>query len=179
MQCIPSIKSRLSISVAALSMLVPAAAFANQDARLTAAPSTEDMRLYDIANATSASRLQQDVAKLVSFGTRHTLSDTGSDTQGIGAARRWIHAEFEQISKDCGGCLEVISLSDTVTGKRIPNPTEVVNVIAIQHGTLDPKRVVMMSGDIYSRVTDVMNAKAMAPGANDNASGVAGAIEAA
>ncbi len=137
------------------------------------------MRLYDIANATSASRLQRDVAKLVSFGTRHTLSDTRSDSQGIGAARRWIHAEFEQISKDCGGCLEVISLSDTVTGKRIPNPTEVVNVIAIQRGTLDPKRVVIISGDIDSRVTDVMNAKAMAPGANDNASGVAGAIEAA
>lgn len=143
------------------------------------APSEEDMRLYDIATAPSATRLHSDVEKLVSFGTRHTLSDTKSDTQGIGAARRWIKAEFEQISKACGGCLEVITLGDTVTGKRIPNPTEVVNVIAIQRGNSDPKRVVMMSGDIDSRVTDVMNSTSISPGANDNASGVAGAIEAA
>ena len=74
------------------------------------APSEEDMRLYDIATAPSATRLHSDVEKLVSFGTRHTLSDTKSDTQGIGAARRWIKAEFEQISKACGGCLEVITL---------------------------------------------------------------------
>ncbi|QFU24556.1 M28 family peptidase [Shewanella eurypsychrophilus] len=145
----------------------------------TAAPSQEDMRLYDIATAPSAGRLHSDVEKLVSFGTRHTLSETQSDTQGIGAARRWIKAEFERISADCGGCLEVITLSDTVTGKRIPQPTEVVNVIAIQRGTLAPKRVVMMSGDIDSRVTDVMNSTSVSPGANDNASGVAGAIEAA
>lgn len=174
-----SINSRVLLSVAMLSLLLPAVAIAKQGTSSSAAPSMEDMRLYDIANAASASRLHKDVAKLVSFGTRHTLSETESDTQGIGAARRWIHAEFEQISKDCGGCLEVISLSDTVTGKRIPNPTEVVNVIAIQRGMLDPKRVVMMSGDIDSRVTDVMNAKSISPGANDNASGVAGAIEAA
>ncbi len=144
-----------------------------------AAPSQEDMRLYDIAVSTNPKRLKADVEKLVSFGTRHTLSQTQSDTQGIGAARRWIQAEFEHISKACGGCLEVITLADTVTGKRIPDPTEVVNVIAIQHGSLDPKRVVMMSGDIDSRVSDVMNSTSVSPGANDNASGVAGAIEAA
>lgn len=144
-----------------------------------AAPSQEDMRLYDIAASTNPKRLKADVEKLVSFGTRHTLSQTQSDTQGIGAARRWIQAEFEHISKACGGCLEVITLADTVTGKRIPDPTEVVNVIAIQHGSLDPKRVVMMSGDIDSRISDVMNSTSVSPGANDNASGVAGAIEAA
>lgn len=145
----------------------------------TPAPSQEDMRLYDIATAPHADRLRSDVETLISFGTRHTLSETASKTQGIGAARRWIQAEFERISADCGGCLDVIALADTVSGKRIPNPTAVVNVIAIQRGTLDPKRVVMMSGDIDSRVTDVMNSTSMSPGANDNASGVAGAIEAA
>lgn len=150
-----------------------------QNSAPTAAPSQEDMRLYDIATAPSADRLRSDVEKLVSFGTRHTLSETESDTQGIGAARRWIKNEFERISADCGGCLEVITLADTVTGKRIPHPTEVVNIIAIQRGTLEPKRVVMMSGDIDSRVTDVMNSTSISPGANDNASGVAGAIEAA
>jgi len=75
-------------------------------------PPSEDMRLYDIAAATSAQRIGQDVAKLVSFGTRHSLSDTQSETQGIGAARRWIKAEFEAISKRCGGCLEVIYIAD-------------------------------------------------------------------
>src|SRR3546814_2118565 len=70
---------------------------------------------------------------LVSFGTRHTLSDTKSDTRGIGAARRWIHAGFERISAQCGGCLEVIDVAGTISGEeRIPEPTEVVSVLAIQ-----------------------------------------------
>ncbi|MBQ4890304.1 M28 family metallopeptidase [Shewanella sp. MMG014] len=148
-------------------------------ASATPAPSQEDLRLYDIAEAPQASRLHDDVAKLVSFGTRHTLSETESDTRGIGAARRWIKSEFERISADCGGCLEVVMVGETVSGKRIPEPTEVVNVFAIQRGKTDPNRVVMMSGDIDSRVTDPMNATSDSPGANDNASGVAGALEAA
>ncbi|RPA59652.1 M28 family peptidase [Shewanella frigidimarina] len=143
------------------------------------APSQEDVRLYDIATAPQAKRIEQDIRTLVGFGTRHTLSDTTSDTQGIGAARRWIEAEFNRISKECGGCLEVVTVGDTVQGKRIENPTEVVNVIAIQRGKTDPKRVVMMSGDIDSRVSDVLDATSISPGANDNASGVAGALEAA
>jgi len=142
-------------------------------------PPAEDMRLYDIAAATSAQRIEQDVAKLVSFDTRHSLSDTQSDTIGIGAARRWIQAEFEAISKECGGCLEVITIADTVTGKRIPDPHEIVSVIAIQRGQHDPNRMVLMSGDIDSRVTDPMNSTSTSPGANDNASGMAGVIEAA
>jgi hypothetical protein len=157
----------------ALFMLIPSIAFADP------APSQEDMRLYTIAMAPSAERIEQDIRTLVSFGTRHTLSQTDSNTQGIGGARRWIEAEFQRISSKCGGCLEVITLSETVSGKRIPNPTEVVNVIAIQKGASDPNRVVLMSGDIDSRVSDVMDASSVSPGANDNASGVAGALEAA
>lgn len=90
-------------------------------------PPPEDMRLYDIGAATSSQRIEQDIARLVSFGTRHSLSDTQSETAGIGAARRWIQAEFEAISKQCGGCLEVMSIADTVTGKRVPNPHEIVS----------------------------------------------------
>ncbi len=143
-------------------------------------PPSEDMRLYDIAGATSAQRLATDVARLVDFGTRHSLSDTQSKTQGIGAARRWIKAEFEAISEECGGCLEVMTIADTVSGeKRIPDPTEIVSVIAIQRGQHDPNRMLMMSGDIDSRVTDPMNASDTSPGANDNASGMAGVVEAA
>lgn len=142
-------------------------------------PPAEDMRLYDIANASSAQRIADDVATLVGFGTRHSLSDTGSDVQGIGAARRWIKAEFEAISESCGGCLEVIVIADTVSGTRIPSPHEIVSVIAIQRGQHDPNRMIMMSGDIDSRVSDPMNASSTSPGANDNASGMAGVIEAA
>lgn len=135
---------------------------------------------HDIVAAVSAERIEADITKLVGFGTRHTLSETESDTRGIGAARRWIQAEFERISADCGNCLEVITVSDFVEGEnRIPVRTEIVNVIAIQRGTLDPDRMVMMSGDIDSRVSDPLDGTSDSPGANDNASGVAGAIEAA
>lgn len=136
--------------------------------------------LFEIAQQVQADRIESDIRTLAGFGTRHTMSDTTSDTRGIGAARRWIKAEFERISEQCGGCLEVRYVSDVIEGEsRIPEPTKVVNVIAIQRGTTDPNRVVMMSGDIDSRVSDVMDATSDSPGANDNASGVAGTMEAA
>ena len=142
-------------------------------------PPSEDMRLYDIANATSSQRIEEDIKRLVGFGTRHSLSDTQSTTNGIGAARRWIKAEFEAISKDCGGCLEVLVIADMASGKRIPEPHEIVSVIAIQRGQSDSNRMVLMSGDIDSRVSDPMNSTSASPGANDNASGMAGVLEAA
>lgn len=143
-------------------------------------PPAYNPQLQAIGTAPSAARIEADVRKLVSFGTRHTLSDTRSDTRGIGAARRWIFEEFERISKECGGCLEVRYSSGTIAGeKRIPDATEVVNVIAIQRSAGDPNRYVVMSGDIDSRVSDVMNATSDSPGANDNASGIAGTLEAA
>ncbi len=144
------------------------------------APPSEVLGIYEVAEAPSAERIYNDIAKLVSFGTRHTLSETQSDQRGIGAARRWIFSEFEKISEECGGCLEVIFVSDTIEGEtRIPEPTEVMSVLAIQRGTTDPNRYVMMSGDIDSRITDPLNGEDLSPGANDNASGMAGVIEAA
>ena len=145
-------------------------------------PSTNQMDLYNIINETSAARIESDVRTLAGFGTRNTFSDTISNTRGIGAARRWIKAEFEQISRDCGGCLEVFYQRDFVTtamGNRIPKDAWVVNVIAIQRGTAKPNDMVMMSGDIDSRASDTMDFTTDAPGANDNASGMAGTIEAA
>ncbi|WP_288989625.1 M28 family metallopeptidase [uncultured Pseudoalteromonas sp.] len=141
---------------------------------------TQQVSLHKIAQEISAQRIESDIQTLVSFGTRHTLSETKSDTRGIGAARRWIKKEFEAISAQCGGCLEIIEVKQTISGeKRIPNPVEVVNIIAIQRGSTEPNRMVMMSGDIDSRVSDVMDFTSDAPGANDNASGIAGVIEAA
>ncbi len=144
-------------------------------------PPPGDVPLLDaIGTAPSAANIERDIRTLVGFGTRHTASETASKTRGIGAARRWIFDEFSRISKACGGCLEVRYVSGIVQGEtRIPDPVDVVSVIAIQRGTADPNRYVMMSGDIDSRVTDVMNATSESPGANDNASGVAGTLEAA
>lgn len=142
--------------------------------------SADDALLHKLSEAPQAERIEADIKKLVSFGTRHTLSETQSDTQGIGAARRWIESEFNEISKACGGCLEVYTQSRIFSEeRRIPNATEVVNVIAILPGTSDPNRFVIMSGDIDSRVSDPLNGTDDSPGANDNASGMAGAIEAA
>ena len=141
-----------------------------------------DLRMYDIIEAVSAERIEKDISTLAGFGTRHTLSDTVSHTRGIGAARRWIKAEFEAISQDCGGCLEVFYQRDLVkkgANGRITKDVWVVNVIAIQRGTKYPNRYVMMSGDIDSRISDPNNYTDDAPGANDNASGMAGALEAA
>ena len=144
--------------------------------------SQTDIRIYDIIDSISASRLESDITKLANFGTRHTLSDTVSNTRGIGAARRWIKSEFEKISADCGNCLEVFYQKDLVkqgVNPRISKDVWVVNVVAIKRGSKHPNRFIMMSGDIDSRVSDPNNFTSDSPGANDNASGMAGTIEAA
>jgi 5'-nucleotidase (lipoprotein e(P4) family) len=144
--------------------------------------SAEDPRIHDVVASASPARIEADIRRLVAFGTRHTLSDTLSTTRGIGAARRWVYDEFRRISQACGGCLEVRYVSEIVKGNpqsRIREDLNVVNVIAIQRGKVDPNRYVLLSGDIDSRVSDVMNATADSPGANDNASGVAATLEAA
>ncbi|EGN75235.1 Putative aminopeptidase [Idiomarina sp. A28L] len=163
------------------SALLVAASIAGPAASQGQAVSYKDQaKLHAIATAPSAENLRKDVQTLVDFGTRHTLSETESETQGIGAARRWIFAEFERISAACGGCLEVYYSTGVIEGEaRIPEATEVVSVVAIQRGKTDPERYVLMAGDIDSRVTDVMDSTSISPGANDNASGLAGTIEAA
>ncbi|OGN44825.1 MAG: peptidase M28 [Caulobacterales bacterium RIFCSPHIGHO2_01_FULL_70_19] len=142
-------------------------------------PVAEHPLLHRLAAEVRPERMRADIQTMVDFGTRHTLSETRSETRGIGAARRWVQREFEAISSDCGGCLTVVTPSDTVTGRRVPTPTEVVDVVAIQRGTGDPNRVIIISGHLDSRVTDVMNFTDDAPGANDDASGVAAVLEAA
>ena len=145
------------------------------------APST-DQRIFDIIEAVSADRIQANIETLVSFGTRNTLSDTVSTTRGIGAARRWIKSEMDKISLECGGCLQVFyqdTLIPTEGNRRIPFDVSVVNVIAVQKGTRYPNKYIIMSGDIDSRASSSTDYETDAPGANDNASGMAGAIEAA
>ena len=142
----------------------------------------QNIDLYQIIDKVSSERIETDIKKLVSFGTRHSLSDTLSDTRGIGAARRWIKSEFENISKSCDKCLEVYynkSLATRENSERVIKPTWIYNVVAIQRGIKYPNRYVIMSGDIDSRISDPNNYIDDSPGANDNASGMAGTIEAA
>jgi len=142
----------------------------------------DDPKMYDIIDAVSSERLEADITALANFGTRHTLSDTVSTTRGIGAARRWIKSEYDKISSVCGNCLEVFFQKDLVeqgANNRIVKDVWVVNVVAIQRGTKFPNRYIIMSGDIDSRVSDPTDYTSDSPGANDNASGMAGAIEAA
>ena len=138
--------------------------------------------LYNIIENTSSERIEKDIRRLANFGTRHTLSDTLSETRGIGAARRWIKKEFETISKNCSNCLEVFYQKNYLTqkdGDRIVKPVWINNVVAIQRGKTYPNRFIIMSGDIDSRISDPTNYTDDSPGANDNASGMAGTIEAA
>ena len=141
----------------------------------------QDARMYDIIEAVSANRIITDVETLANFGTRHTLSDTLSETRGIGAARRWIKKSFTQISADCGNCLEVFEQKNMfkADGRRLTRDVWINNIVAIQRGSVHPNRFVIMSGDIDSRVSDPNNFTSDSPGANDNATGMAGAIEAA
>lgn len=127
----------------------------------------------------SPEELRGDITTLVGFGTRHTLSDTTSPVRGIGAARNWVKGRFESFAAACNGCLTVETPENTVSGDRLPQSALIQDVLAIQPGTSDPNRVIIISGHIDSRVTDVMNATSDAPGANDDGSGVAAVIEAA
>lgn len=127
----------------------------------------------------SEGRLRADVERLSGFGTRHTLSSQTDPKRGIGAALNWAENEFRKASARCGGCLEIARPETIVSGNRVPAPTRLVDVIAIQRGTERPNEVVIVQGHIDSRVSDVLDAVKDAPGANDNASGTALVIEAA
>ncbi len=144
-----------------------------------AVPPAEDPRIDEIISAVSSERIEHDIRTLVGFGTRNTLSDTLSDTRGIGAARRWIKAEMDRISQACGGCMEVFYTQHLQDIPRLNRQVNVVNVVGVIRGTAYPHRYVIMSGDIDARNGSSLDAEGDAPGANDNASGMAGVLEAA
>jgi hypothetical protein len=135
--------------------------------------------LVAAAPAPDPAALHATIAKLVGFGTRHTLSTTTDPARGIGAARHWVAERFGEIGQTCGGCLSVETIGTIASGPRAPAGVRVEDVIAIQKGTTDPDRVLIVQGHIDSRVNDVMDATTDAPGANDDASGVALVMEAA
>ena len=140
-----------------------------------------DKVIFNIISDISEERIKDDIVTLANFGTRHTLSDTLSNERGIGAARRWIKKTFESISQDCNNCLEVFDQKNYFkkNNLRLIKDVWINNVVAIQRGSKYPNRYVLMSGDIDSRVSDPNDYISDSPGANDNASGMAGTIEAA
>ena len=209
-----SAKMVLNVSMALLMLAAPCAVARNQAPRkpkpASSAPAQkapagkkdQDPAIAQIIRDVSPQRVQQTIEKLVTFGTRHTLSvnnpDAASSSQGIVAARNWIKSEFDRISSECYGCLEVKTdtfveqprsrpaesdepLPSGQPRNRIPVPTELQNVYAILKGT-DPtqaKRIYLVTGHYDSRNTDPLNSTAAAPGANDDGSGTAVSIECA
>ncbi|MBK7511773.1 MAG: M28 family metallopeptidase [Chloracidobacterium sp.] len=126
----------------------------------------------------SAKNIEATIRKLVSFGTRNTLSEQDSPTRGVGAARDWLFAEFQKISADCGGCLDVQKQAFVQPkANRVSEPTTLTNVFAVLKGTTDPTRIYVVSGHYDSMCGSPTDAKCDAPGANDDASGTAVSLE--
>ncbi len=153
------------------------------------APLPTDPAITQALAGIDPAKIQADITKLVSFGTRNTLSSMVTDLppgQGILPAADWIESEFQAISASCGGCLEVkrdsfVEPASTAVNGRIPKPTKLVNIYAIFRGTSENRAApwVLVTGHYDSRATDVMDARVGAPGANDDASGVAVSLECA
>ncbi len=178
----------LAVALGLVGLTVPrcGAQEAVQEPPRLAADRHTDPHIAAVIREVSEERLQHTIEKLVSFGTRSTISAQDADSiragKGIGAAREWIKAELERYSKACGGCLEV--KTDTFTeqpGDRIPKATEIANVYAVLRGS-DPKqadRIVLVTGHYDSRNSDPVNGTDAAPGANDDGSGTAVSLECA
>ncbi len=184
---------RLLVLFASLTLACQAPA-APPDFALHAKPAvsaTPDPAIAHALTSIQPSRIQQTIDTLVRFGTRSTLSSMETNLppgQGINAAADWIAGRFEEISRECGGCLKVrrdTFVADPASGaswaKRIPRPTRITNIYAIQRGT-DPvqaRRMYLVTGHYDSRNTDILDGRGAAPGANDDASGVAVSLECA
>jgi hypothetical protein len=181
----PVSKRSVLINIALLSLT---AAAQNSSEKMTSSAGhiPIDAQIANALQQISAAQIRANIDKLVSFGTRSTISAQDAAAiasgRGVGAAREWIKSEFERYSKDCGGCLKV--KTDTFTqpvADRIPQPTEISNVYAVLQGT-DPenaKRIVLVTGHYDSRNSDILDTKGDAPGANDDGSGTAVSLECA
>jgi hypothetical protein len=184
-------KRFLALGAAAISLALPGLGQSQAASADRLPPPPSDPAIAAALRTISPDAVRADIAKLVTFGTRSTLSSMDTDLppgQGINAAADWIESEFRAISATCGGCLEVKRdafveqpASENGRPSRFPGPTRLVNVYAILHGTSTDKSApwTLVTGHYDSRATDVMDSHITAPGANDDASGVAVSIESA
>lgn len=176
----PSRRTVLTATAAgatALGVSAPAeAASAGSRPPATAQPPTRELRA--LLREIDPDRIEATVRKLASFGTRHTLSAQDDPARGIGAARDWLLAELNSYAAASGGRMTA-ELQSYVQepGPRIPEATRITNVLATLRGSATPDRIYVVSGHYDSRVTDVMDATSDAPGADDDASGVAVVLE--
>ena len=184
-------KCFLALGTTAIALTLPVSGQSQAPAADRLAPPPADPAITSALRTISPEAIRADIAKLVSFGTRSTLSSIDTDLppgQGINAAADWIESELRAISAACGGCLEV--KRDTFVQQPAPEngrpsrfrgPTRLVNVYAILHGTSTDKNApwTLVTGHYDSRATDVMDSHVAAPGANDDASGVAVSLESA
>src|SRR5690349_1074751 len=162
------------------SMLLGIAAVTGISVALAAAPDTVpriDPRVTPLLAGVDPGRIRHDIEQLAAFGTRNTLSATDDPVRGIGAAQRWVRQEFDRIAATSGGRLQVEDDAFEVgTNEGLPRATRITNTVATLPGT-DPNRVLVVSGHLDSRGTDVMNGQVDAPGADDDASGAAAVLE--
>jgi len=141
-------------------------------------PQAPDGELIRLLGEIDPARMRATIEKLVSFGTRHTLSSQDDPARGIGAATNWVFQQMQAIAATSGGRMTVEKQTFIQpVASRIPVPTPITNVIATLRGSASPDRIYLVSGHIDSRVTDVMNFTADAPGADDDGSGVAAMME--
>ena len=164
-------------TLSCLLFVVPVVAQNTAAPKSGAAPEIEQM-VKDV----SAKRIEATIRKLVSFGTRNTLSEQDNPTRGIGAARDWIYSEFQKYSAECGNCLQVekqtfLQPANPPPHGRVPEATNLTNVVATLKGATDPDRVYVVSGHYDTMCTSPTDAKCDAPGANDDGSGTAAVIE--
>ncbi len=173
----------------ALGLALPCAAQGQGASAMPTEAGSPDPRIVAALHQVSAEHIRANIEKLVSFGTRATISAQDPESiaagRGIGAARDWIKAEFERYSKECGGCLEVKTDSFTeAPADRIPQPTVITNVYAVlkgmnSGGASDAQRIVLVTGHYDSRNSGTLDGKGDAPGANDDGSGTAVSLECA
>ncbi|WP_328495547.1 M20/M25/M40 family metallo-hydrolase [Streptomyces sp. NBC_00414] len=165
-----------SVGTATTATAAPGASPADARPPATAQPPSRELRA--LLREIDPDRIEATVRRLVSFGTRHTLSTQDDPDRGIGAARDWILAEMRSYAARSGGRMTA-ELQSYVQepAPRVPTATRITNVLATLRGSVTPERVYVVSGHYDSRVTDVMDATSDAPGADDDASGVAVAME--
>lgn len=172
----PAARLRCGLACTLLGLAAAGAAAQAEAPRANPADPQVQALLRDI----SAQRIERRIGALVDFQTRHTQSEIGSETRGIGAARRWIQRELQACAQASGGRLQV-ALDEWLepASPRLPQPTTLVNVVATLPGSsaISRERVILVSGHYDSRNGDVMDAQGAAPGANDDASGVAVVME--
>jgi hypothetical protein len=168
----------LSASAAAAAVTVPLLSAATPASAAALAKSEPDPGLRQLLSEISPARIEATITRLVQFGTRHTSSSQTDPVRGIGAATAWVYQQMQAIAATSSGRMTVQQQSFVQPASpNIPVPTTITNVIATLQGTANPERYYVITGHLDSRVTDVTDFTSDAPGADDDASGVAVVLE--